>query len=131
MPQQAWHDGVAACHDLSEAHRGTRDRMLASLRVPSGFAVLREEDAPVAYGLAVAERGMVGLFDIVTVPGRRRHGYGRRVVAALLAWGRTQGATTAYLQVTTVNHPALALYAALGFREAYRYHYRVRQTVSR
>jgi GNAT superfamily N-acetyltransferase len=84
-----------------------------------------EENGAVAYGLAVAERGMVGLFDLVTVPDKRRQGYGRRLMSALLQWGKTQGATTAYLQVTTVNHPAIALYEALGFREAYRYHYRV------
>jgi GNAT superfamily N-acetyltransferase len=103
----------------------THDQILTSLCVPGGFAVLTEYDEPVAYGIAVAERGMVGLFDIVTASNRRRQGYGRQLVAALLGWGKGQGATTAYLQVTVDNHPAQALYAAFGFREAYRYHYRV------
>jgi len=47
-----------------------------------------EDGSPIAYGLAVVERGMVGLFDIVTVSEARRRGAGRLLVKSLLAWGR-------------------------------------------
>ncbi len=73
----------------------------------------------------------IGLFDIVTHPGQRRQGFAGRVIAALLLWGTeqgapgVQGATRTYLQVETANQPAVGLYAKLGFREAYRYWYRV------
>jgi ribosomal protein S18 acetylase RimI-like enzyme len=43
----------------------------------------------------------------------------------LLSWGRKMGAEQAYLQVMLSNEPALSLYEKLGFREAYRYWYRV------
>jgi ribosomal protein S18 acetylase RimI-like enzyme len=47
---------------------------------------------------------------------------------ALLYHGKANGATTAYLQVMTVNDPALTLYKEIGFREAYQYWYRAKQS---
>ena len=38
---------------------------------------------------------------------------------------RREGAQTAYLQVREENEVARALYASLGFRDAYRYTHRV------
>jgi ribosomal protein S18 acetylase RimI-like enzyme len=73
----------------------------------------------------VVERGPLGLFDIVSDPQRRRAGHGRRVVEGLMAWGRGRGAACAYLQVVATNARAIALYQSLGFREAYRHHYRI------
>jgi ribosomal protein S18 acetylase RimI-like enzyme len=125
-PDAAWRHGFAEANAVALAKRGIHDQMLAAIRLPVAFATLSENGQPMAYGLAVAERGMVGLFDIVTVPEARRRGAGRRLVTALLAWGRSEGAARAYLQVVATNAPAIALYERFGFREAYRYHYRVR-----
>jgi ribosomal protein S18 acetylase RimI-like enzyme len=125
-PGPAWSAGFAAANRVGEDRRQTHDRMLAAIRLPAAFAVLEEEGQPAAYGLAVAERGMVGLFDIVTMPAARRRGLGRRLVRALLAWGAAHGAQSAYLQVIGDNLPAQALYRDLGFEVAYRYHYRKR-----
>jgi ribosomal protein S18 acetylase RimI-like enzyme len=47
------------------------------------------------------------------------------MVTSLMAWGRSEGATVAYLQVREENEVARALYASLGFRDAYRYTHRV------
>jgi ribosomal protein S18 acetylase RimI-like enzyme len=125
-PDLAWCDGIAEANGVPTALRSAHDRMLAALRLPAAFAVLRTGITPISYGLAVVERGMVGLFDIVTVPDARRRGYGRCLVEALLAWGMVQGASGAYLQVVATNMPALTLYDQLGFCETYRYHYRMR-----
>lgn len=120
-----WAIGFAAANAVPDRHRRTHDRMLAGLRLPAAFATLRRDGRPIAYGLAVVERGMVGLFDIVTLPAARRQGAGRRLVQALMAWGRDQGADRSYLQVVSGNAPAIALYDGLGFRPAYSYHYRL------
>ena len=83
------------------------------------------DDEPVAWGLAVLERGYVGLFDIVVAPDLRGLGLGRQIVCALMAWGREAGADQAYLQVREENEAARALYRGLGFIDAYRYTHRV------
>lgn len=82
-------------------------------------------NGPLGFGLAVTDRGMVGLFDIVVAPSERGRGHGRALTRSLLAWGRSAGAHTGYLQVREANDAARRLYAGLGFIEAYRYHYRV------
>lgn len=125
-PDATWSEGFAAANAVPPAHRHTHDRMLAAIRMPAAFASLDGEGGrPIAWGLGVAERGRIGLFDIVTDPAARRQGAGRRLVTSLLAWGQAQGATGAYLQVVATNAPAIALYEWLGFRECYRYHYRI------
>jgi N-acetylglutamate synthase-like GNAT family acetyltransferase len=95
---------------------------------PHGFAALEIAGQTVAAGLAVVERGNVGLFDIVVDPGVRNRGLGRRLCTSLLAWARTwHAAHIAYLAVMQDNAPARSLYARLGFGEVYTYWYRQRR----
>src|SRR5256885_7147322 len=44
----------------------------------------------VGFGLAVVERGCVGLYDIVITPALRGQGLGRALVHGLMHWGQTQ-----------------------------------------
>jgi N-acetylglutamate synthase len=122
---EEWRLGFAAVKAVPATQRAIHDRIIAAIDAPAAFAVIRHEGQPIAYGLAVADRGVVGLFDIVVSPEARRKGAGNRITAALLAWGRAQGAMGAYLQVLAENRAAIALYSSLGFEEAYTYHYRV------
>jgi GNAT superfamily N-acetyltransferase len=68
--------------------------------------------------------GVICYESVVTDPRRLRRGYARRVIGSLAAWAADRGATGACLEVEAANAPALALYAGLGFRELYSYHYR-------
>ena len=70
------------------------------------------------------EAEIVGLYDVFTPEPERSRGHARRLCGALLAQARGQGARTAYLQVDADNAPARAAYQALGFADAYAYHYR-------
>ena len=81
---------------------------------------------PVASALAVLDRpaDLVGLFAFVTATDVRRRGHARRLLEALLAYGRRSGVTRAYLQVHPANGSAISLYRSVGFREHHRYHYR-------
>ncbi|MCC7428951.1 MAG: GNAT family N-acetyltransferase [Alphaproteobacteria bacterium] len=123
----AWCADAARLGALAPAQEATLARMLARIVPQAAFATLRaEEGRVVALGLAVAERGMSGLFEVMVDPARQGQGLGGRICRALMAWARdAAGARAAYLQVTAGNAPALALYRRLGFTTAYRYHYRV------
>lgn len=124
-PAREWLDGYAQATGLAAADLETLARMLNLVHLPSAFARIDSDDAPVAFGYAVFERGHVGIFDVVTAAAHRRQGHGARIVGALMRWGAGLGAEHAYLQVLSGNAPALSLYERLGFAEAYRYHYRL------
>ena len=99
--------------------------IVSRIRQPVGFATLSLDEENVAWGMAVAERGYVGLYDIVVAPDLRGLGLSRRLVTSLMAWGRDQGARRAYLQVRESNEVARTLYRSLGFADAYHYTHRV------
>jgi len=124
-PSPAWLSGIAAANGLTAAMRPAHDAIVGAIAAPAAFAALDDGGSPIGFGLAVCDQGMVGLFDIVVAPDQRGRGHGRAITTALLHWGRQAGARSAYLQVRDGNAAALALYADLGFTEAYRYHYRI------
>ncbi len=120
-----WSRGCMMFNRTAPERQAIHDRMLDAIVPAAGFAMSCDDDgAPAAFGLGVTEYDHVGLFDIVSDPTRRRAGHGRRVVEGLMCWGRSLGARRAYLQAVTTNAPAITLYDRLGFREAYRVHYR-------
>ena len=122
----AWENGYADAHHLPankrRAHRAILDRISP---LPRAFASVWDDNGAIAFGLGVLERDHLGIFDIVTVPQARRRGAARKLVSALMHWGSAREAKTAWLSVIGDNEKAKPLYADLGFRELYRYHYRV------
>lgn len=80
---------------------------------------------PLGVVLGVADRDMLGIYDLAVAPDVRQHGLGNRLVRAAMARGRALGCRLAWLQVTAENGPARALYRRLGFRDGYAYHYRL------
>lgn len=120
-----WVRETAESYGGDKADNATLIEIVSRIRQKAVFATLDLDDRHVAWGLAVVERGYVGLYDIVVSPELRGIGLGRRVVTSLMAWGRREGAHTAYLQVREDNEVARSLYAGLGFAEAYRYTHRV------
>ncbi|MBS0549231.1 MAG: GNAT family N-acetyltransferase [Proteobacteria bacterium] len=124
-PSPAWLAGFAELSPVAPKHRDTMARMLRSIAAPVAFASVADAEGPLAFALGVAEGEHVGLFDVLVAPRARRRGLARRLTASIGAWGRTQGATTIYLQVVATNDAALPLYASLGFETVYSYAYRV------
>ena len=123
-PSAQWLDAMARLqrHTANEAdlYRQIVDR----LAVPAAFAALCEDGGVAALGYAANHNGLVCYQSLATDPARQRRGHARRIIASLAGWAADRGATGACLEVEAGNTPARALYAALGFEELYRYHYR-------
>jgi ribosomal protein S18 acetylase RimI-like enzyme len=124
-PTGPWLEGIAAANAVTERQREIHDLMVSLIPMQTAFATLRHGGEAVGFGLAVREGDYVGLFDIVVSPASRGRGCGLALTEALLGWGRRAGASQAYLQVRADNEAACRLYTRLGFRCAYRYHYRI------
>ncbi len=127
-PTADWLDDFCRLSKIDKRRRPILKQMLSRLIPQGGFISMPCRVGPVvACGMGVAQAGFIGLFDIVTGVNFRKQGYGRQLVLDLLAWGKEQGAHTAYLQVMLNNAPALRLYSKLGFKEIYQYWYRIKQ----
>lgn len=101
--------------------------IMEQILTPCCFTSFESKGQTVAVGLGVREGNYLGIFDLVVDPDFRRHGLALRIMHTILAWGKNNGASDAYLQVLTGNTPALRLYDQMGFRELYRYWYRMKR----
>jgi ribosomal protein S18 acetylase RimI-like enzyme len=124
-PTGRWLKEIAASYGGDKANHAILKEIVDRIRQPTAYATLNLDDRPAAWGLAVVERGFVGLFDIVVAPDLRGLGLGKQVVCALTAWASKAGADQAYLQVREDNQVARDLYRTVGFTDAYRYTHRV------
>lgn len=120
-----WLEGFSTMSAVSVAHQKTLQSILNNIVPRRCFVSLKINGRQIACGLGVLQSGHLGLFDIVTDRDFRGRGYARRVVDGILAWGKQNGAQTAYLQVVLDNTPALRLYSKIGFLQQYSYWYRI------
>jgi [ribosomal protein S18]-alanine N-acetyltransferase len=82
--------------------------------------VWARDGQPVGFGQVIVKPiGRAHLATIIVDPAVRGRGYGKQLVAALLAQARLQGSTIS-LNVDALNATALALYLGLGFADATR-----------
>jgi GNAT superfamily N-acetyltransferase len=119
-------DAFMGVFAATSAEPGDADERLATLRRvprPRALACLSAGGGPASIGACAAEGEWAGVFAMRTHAAHRRKGLARRVFGVLLAWAANQGVSKVWLQVEADNTPALTLYAAAGFEEAYRYRY--------
>ena len=95
------------------------------LEKPTVAVLVAEDDGEiVGYSYAglegidyMALRGPAGaLYDVVVDPARRRHGVGRMLVDAALAFLKEHGAPRVVLSTATHNEAAQRLFESAGFR---------------
>lgn len=84
---------------------------------------------PGSFGLIAAEGGMVlaravaedaEILTLAVVPAVQRRGLGRALIDAAAQESRRRGARALFLEVSSDNAPARALYSAAGFSEVGR-----------
>ena len=126
-------DGIADVHQLkgSTAQLAERDAARQSLwRGPEQYLALKSINGVLSCGLARVQNGCVGIFTMRTAEKSRGKGYAGLLVAHLLAWGRAQGARSAFLQVDQSNEIAIKVYRRFGFAPRYGYWQRVQPACS-
>jgi GNAT superfamily N-acetyltransferase len=118
-------EAVAALCDPSwpSEVKAERAALFARIPAPRRFALLHVDGQPAAAGIAVADGALAGIFSMRTARASRRRGLGTRILRALAAWSRAEGAAQLYLQVED-DSPARTLYQRVGFEPVYGYHYR-------
>jgi RimJ/RimL family protein N-acetyltransferase len=122
---EVWLDAFCKLSEQTDTRAiHARREILRHIAPRAGYALLKIDDRDAAVGLGVVERGWIGLFSIDTGAAFRKRGAATAIIRALLKWGQTFGATQTYLQVVPQNTPAIRLYAKLGFKKLYQYHYR-------
>lgn len=121
----AYAELVGALRKSSALEIAAQAERVAASPVPyQGFALRDASGALLACGQIAREGTIAGLYDVFTPAEQRGRGHGLRLCEALLEKARKDGAVEAYLQVGSDNAFAKRLYEKLGFRSAYRYHYR-------
>ncbi|RNF35140.1 GNAT family N-acetyltransferase [Paracoccus methylarcula] len=89
----------------------------SALLASSGSFLLTRHDG-FLLGRFVAEEAE--LLTLAVAPEARRRGHGLALTREFAATARAMGACDLFLEVAADNHPAQALYAALGWRETGR-----------
>lgn len=123
MPVEDWFRMRAQFMRVPTPDRLAHEAVLLSIVPEMVLMGLFAGGKPAACGMGVVEGSLMGFFSIYTASTWRRKGYGRLIMGALTDWGIERGATYGYLQVEGNNHPALAMYARLGFERIYAYEY--------
>lgn len=94
--------------------------------LPCWFYSLKGSDGRVvATGVGVSQYNYFGLYSIFVEPTMRSLGIGTRLINSMLIHAKSNGNTTAYLNVLSENSAAIKIYQKNGFKVAYDYHYRI------
>jgi N-acetylglutamate synthase len=119
--QAAVHAAVAAAGFQAPVEAFIGLMTPAMLERPGVRAYLgRVDGEPVATGVGVSLRNQVGIFNVATLPGHRRRGYGAAITARAVCDALDARAQWAWLQSTADGY---RVYEKLGFRtlEAWEY----------
>jgi len=118
-------DCAAALHRQAFEPLGERPwtrRDMAELLASPGVAglFLEVEGSEQGFALLRVAADEAELLTIAVAADRRRRGFGRRLVDAVIEQARDRGARNLFLEVGADNAPARSLYSQVGFTEVGR-----------
>lgn len=121
-PDDVW---VAAWRTDRPEDPGTA-RALMTNHPQAGFASIRDGQGCAAIARVAVDGRWAGLACVEVAADSRRRGLGRIVSIAALRWSVAHGARRGYLQTSSDNRAAIALYESMGFTRHHNYVYRSR-----
>ena len=125
QPSDGWMEVYLS--NIAADRRPAAPSLLALVPQPRTYFTVEVDGQVISTGLGVRCGNVVIAECIGTRQEARRTGGASRVMTALEAWAKVQGASIVALQAVTTNFPAQQLYAALGYTKIGGLHYRVRE----
>lgn len=120
---ESWFEAYTTASEYSPESLPIRRGILSRIGPRTNFLMVAKDGEPAAVGLGVAERGWMGVFNLITFKKFRRQGFASQVMRGLAEWGKSVGVEQVYLQVMENNPPALVMYEKQGFKKLYHYWY--------
>jgi GNAT superfamily N-acetyltransferase len=117
----------AKIHGLSSIDQSGLVEVISAIKAPFGLFIHEDADGPLSCVVCVQDGELAGILDLATRPDAQRQGHASQLLTGALKWAKSKGATTAWLQVELGSDTSTQLYKKMGFREVYRYIYRVLQ----
>lgn len=99
--------------------------VISNIAPNSGLFVNWQDGAAASVLRCVQDNELAGIFDLATAEMFKKRGFARDLMKSAMQWAKFSGARHAWLQVVANNAPAIRLYENFGFRELYRYSYRI------
>lgn len=121
-----WLKNYCRLNNVKDEDLETLSQILTNITSLKYYVILTLDNNPIACGIGVIEGEFVGIFDIVVDRDYRNRGYGEQLILNIFSLAKKHGVKNAYLQVMLNNPPALRLYEKLGFKEVYKYWYRLK-----
>lgn len=127
ITDDSWLDSYLKMNQMDLSCQSEYKSILGQIIFPKCLLTYELNGLIIGCGLGVVEDKYLGLFDIVIDKKYRNQGYGKIIIQNLIKWGTIKGAEIAYLQVLTDNVPAIRMYEKIGFKEIYKYWYRIKK----
>jgi GNAT superfamily N-acetyltransferase len=124
---QHYCDASAKIHGLSNSDRAGLVEVISSIKAPFGLFINEDAHGPISCVVCVQDGELAGILDLATRPDAQRQGHATQLVMGAVKWAKAKGATTAWLQVELGSDSTEQLYKKIGFKEVYKYIYRVLQ----
>ncbi|TCK92680.1 acetyltransferase (GNAT) family protein [Natranaerovirga hydrolytica] len=126
---QDWINSFVECSNTqNESTIGIMTQMLKNIIGDKICVKMKLDNQIVGCGFGVIEENYMGIFDIIVREEDRGQGIGKAIMQEILKEAQKRNVCKAYLQVVVGNSVAESLYNKLGFREKYRYWYRIKNS---